>query len=106
MLNVYNHEGEFSYQIDGESMGFRGSEIFITATASVVYGRTAEGLEWEVDSVALIYATDENGEDIKLSAEEEKELEAQIAFELLANTDIDDKVHEEHEEIVYWESRR
>jgi len=106
MLTVWNHEGEIPYEIDGETMGYRGSEIFVTAKAAIVFGRTAEGLEWEVDRVNLVYATDEDGEDLKLSAEEEKELEAQIAFELLANPDIDEKVHLVHEEIVYWERRR
>jgi len=106
MLTVYNHEGELPYEIDGETMAFRGAEIFVTAKAAIVFGRTAEGLEWEVDRVNLVYATDEDGEDLKLSAEEEKELEAQIAWELSANPDIEEKVYLVHEEIVYWERRR
>lgn len=106
MLTVYNHEGEFSYKIDGDAVVFRGAEIFVNADASVVYGRTAEGLEWEIDSVNLIYATDEDGNDLKLTTEEEKDLEALIAFELSNNEDIEVQVCEAHEEIVYWERRR
>jgi len=106
MLNVYNHEGEFTYKIDGKPVTFDGAEIFITADASVVYGRTAEGREWEIDSVVLIYAVDDDGYDLKLTSDEEKKLEALMASELLNNSDIDEKVHELFDEIIYWESRR
>ena len=106
MITVYNHEGEFSYERDGDLFIFRGAEIFVNATASVVYGRTAEGLEWEIDSVRLVYATDVDGEDLVLSADEEKELETLIAFELSRNDRIEEQVYEAHEEITYWENRR
>ena len=106
MLNVYNHEGEFSYDIDGQEIQFRGATIFVNATASVVYGRQDGDVMWEFDRVNLIYATDEDAEDINLTADEQKELEALIAYELSNDADIEDKVHADHEETLYWESRR
>jgi hypothetical protein len=106
MLDVYNHEGEFSHILDGEEFEFKGATLFVNATASVVYGRQGGEFLWEIDSVVISYATDIDGEDVRMTADEEKELAALIAFEYSNNMDIEEKAYGEHEEVLYWESRR
>ena len=106
MLNVYNHEGEFSYILDGEEFEFKGVTMFVNATASVVYGRQSGEFLWEIDSVVISYVTDIDGEDVRMTADEEKELAALIVVEYSNNNDIEEKAYGEHEETLYWEGRR
>lgn len=106
MLNVFNHEGQISHEFDGDEVIFQGVKIYVNANAEVVYGRQDGELQWEFDQIHLIYATDEDGNDLVLTNDEEKELVASISQQYDRNNWIDEKVWNSHQEDTYWERRR
>lgn len=107
MLSVYAHEGEFKYTLNEDIM-FRGNMIFVEAATTVVYGMDGGEFVWEFDTIAPIFVTDVEGEELKLTIDEEKELVTEISTQIEGddNHHIAWLAHVAHEEFTYWNKRR
>lgn len=105
MLSVYAHEGEFSYKFDGHEILFHGAKVYVNAAASVVYGVENGEFQWDFDQISIIYVTDEDGEDLNLTTDEEKELVEELTKQNANNDDIMEQAYQCHEEYKYWNRR-
>lgn len=107
MLSVYAHEGEFKYTLNEDIM-FRGEMVFVEAATTVVYGMDDGEFVWEFDTIAPIAVMDADGDELNLTADEEKELITEIAKQIERddNHRIAWLAHEAHEEYNYYNKRR
>jgi 2',3'-cyclic-nucleotide 2'-phosphodiesterase (5'-nucleotidase family) len=105
VLSVWCHEGQIDHELDGHEFLFRETKVYVNANTTVVYGRQWGEVMWEFDEINIIYVTDIDGEDLNLTPDEEKELAKVIAYELSNDSNIEEKVHEDHSETLYWERR-
>ena len=105
MLSVYAHEGQINYKFDDQEVRFHGGTVYVVANTTVVYGRQDGELQWEFDEIFLIDVTDEDGETVKLTTEEEKELVTALAEQRADDADIDEQVYHSHQEDLYWSKR-
>lgn len=105
MLSVYAHEGQFNYQIDELEVQFQGEAVFVHANSTVVYGLDEGELAWEFDDIGIVYVTDVDGNDLKLTAEEEAEIANIIRTQHTKNDHIESRAYEGHEEYKYYNYR-
>lgn len=106
MLSVYAHEGQVDYEIDELQIQFQGATVFVHGKSTVVYGMDQGELVWEFDDIAIVYVTDEDGNDLNLTAQEEAQIADIVRKDHTKNDYIDALVWEGHDEYVYYNRRR
>jgi hypothetical protein len=74
-IHPINIETEFDLEIDYATVNFKGRTLMVDAKAHVICGYVDYDYpEWEFEWVTINYITDEAGNDIVLSVNEEAEL--------------------------------
>ena len=106
MLSVYAQIGQVSHEIEDLEVQFQGQSVFVFAKSTAVYGFDNGELVWDFDDIGIIYCTDVDGEDVKLTAQEEAEIANIIRKDHAKNDHVDALVWEAYDEYAYWNRRR
>jgi len=73
-MHVLAELGNFTYKIDDSFIEWNGEHIYLNGKANIVYGRDYGDMMYEIDNVVLVYVTNEDGDDINLTKDEEDEI--------------------------------
>lgn len=106
MLSVYAQIGQVSYEIDQLEVQFDGQSVFVNGNSTAVFGFDNGELVWDFDDIGIVYVTDVDGEDVKLTAQEEAEIANIIRKDHAKNDHVDALVWEAYDEYAYWNRRR
>ena len=106
MLSVYAQIGQVSHEIEDLEVQFQGQSVFVFGQSTAVYGFDNGELVWDFDDIGIVYCTDIDGNDLKLTAQEEAEIATIIRKDHAKNDYVDTLVWEAYDEYAYWNRRR